>query len=255
MGNNLPLHDIDESGHLSLENQELTRIPIETLLNSAKLLISLDLKQNHITSSIPLGFSRLNVLRKLSLSHNRLTTVPKAVLKLRALENLDLGFNQIKRLPDNFFDLNNLMVFDIRHNPLNALPSCLNHTLMPNLSFVCIWGCRLDISNPLPGVEPDILSGLQRQHIPQEVIPRLWLGSAESATSLYVLQKRRVTHVLCLAANIPPSFPNNFIYYTVRVNDSMTSQISEHFEAMCRFITDGRRSGIYIYHMCMHVTV
>jgi Leucine-rich repeat (LRR) protein len=126
-------------------------------IRHASVLFTLDLKNNLLTQgirSIPGGFCQLTNLRKLDLSNNNLTALPRVVLRLPNLTDLNVGLNAITRLPDNFYELRELMVFDIRHNPLVVLPACLNRNMMPNLSFVCVWGCRLELSTEMKGTTP-----------------------------------------------------------------------------------------------------
>lgn len=48
---------------------------------------------------------------------------------------------------------------------------------------------------------------------------RLWLGNVHSAQDLQALRKAGITHILTVAAGIPPLFPSEFQYKVIAVSD------------------------------------
>ena len=61
-------------------------------------------------------------IRRLSLSGNELTEVPRFVTKLAALERLDLSDNRIESLGDRLFGLERLHWLNLRANLLREVP-------------------------------------------------------------------------------------------------------------------------------------
>ena len=49
---------------------------------------------------------------------------------------------------------------------------------------------------------------LREDNIPNEILPRVYLGSIGSALSIAVLKQRGVTHILTVADKIKSAFPN-----------------------------------------------
>eukprot|EP01039_Chlorochromonas_danica_P006431 gene6431-7093_t len=77
----------------------------------------LDLSHNHITE-IPKQISNFVNLREIWLSHNPLTIFPAGLLMLKKLEVIDISHTQIAEIPTLVIDLEHLLVFDWRHTPL-----------------------------------------------------------------------------------------------------------------------------------------
>jgi hypothetical protein len=48
---------------------------------------------------------------------------------------------------------------------------------------------------------------------------RLWLGNVHSAQDLQALRQAGITHILTVAAGIPPLFPSEFQYKVIAVSD------------------------------------
>lgn len=77
----------------------------------------LDLSHNHLTE-IPKQISHFVNLREIWLSHNPLTIFPAGLLALKKLEVIDISHTQIAEIPTLVIDLEYLLVFDWRHTPL-----------------------------------------------------------------------------------------------------------------------------------------
>jgi len=72
-------------------------------------------------AQLHLNFEDSRVTR-LSLSHNKLTTVPTNISDMANLENLNLWNNQIEELPTTISSLPNLKILNVGMNRLNKLP-------------------------------------------------------------------------------------------------------------------------------------
>eukprot|EP01027_Heterolobosea_sp_BB2_P007348 GEZU01010944.1.p1 GENE.GEZU01010944.1~~GEZU01010944.1.p1 ORF type:complete len:213 (+),score=53.54 GEZU01010944.1:135-773(+) len=68
----------------------------------------------------------------------------------------------------------------------------------------------------------------------------LYIGSVEAARDLDLLRLCNITHVLIVAKNLKPFFPNEFKYMHVNVNDIDDEDIMSHFPACIQFINEGR---------------
>ncbi|KAH3685686.1 hypothetical protein WICPIJ_003327 [Wickerhamomyces pijperi] len=88
----------------------------------AKELVSLDLERNFI-SSIPESICRLRNLSILTLSCNKLMTLPELPPNLKIL---DLSSNEFETFPESVNQLKNLLQLDLSFNKIHELPSSIN---------------------------------------------------------------------------------------------------------------------------------
>ncbi|XP_033114769.1 ras suppressor protein 1-like [Anneissia japonica] len=84
----------------------------------------LDLSDKNISKilDIPSLFSLADHLTRLTLSHNKIDSVPPAVVELHKLEVLNLFNNHIEELPTNFSSMQNLKRLNVGMNRLYHLP-------------------------------------------------------------------------------------------------------------------------------------
>ena len=61
-------------------------------------------------------------LGELSLSNNRIKTLPSELSQLRMLKSIDLSFNKFDQFPQVLLELKNLMRINIRHNKIKNIP-------------------------------------------------------------------------------------------------------------------------------------
>jgi adenylate cyclase len=88
----------------------------------AKELVSLDLERNFI-SMVPEDISMLKNLSILTLSCNKLTSLPPLPTCLKIL---DLSSNEFVEYPETVNDLTNLLQLDLSYNELRTLPPSIN---------------------------------------------------------------------------------------------------------------------------------
>eukprot|EP00658_Telonema_sp_P-2_P079420 TRINITY_DN7666_c0_g1_i2.p1 TRINITY_DN7666_c0_g1~~TRINITY_DN7666_c0_g1_i2.p1 ORF type:complete len:229 (+),score=27.21 TRINITY_DN7666_c0_g1_i2:116-802(+) len=81
-----------------------------------------------------------------------------------------------------------------------------------------------------------------------EVCSRLYLGSLDAAASLQVLGKCGITHVLTVADNLAPLFPDQLCYKVVSVQDDLQAQLIPEFSECFSFIDDARAAGAVLVH-------
>lgn len=87
------------------------------------------------------ALSQLTKLHSLSLSQNRLHTIPECVVQLHALHTLDLSGNQIRVCPDQLLQMKQLKILNLADNLLRALPTWL--TQCTHLEQIILTGNRL----------------------------------------------------------------------------------------------------------------
>ena len=97
------------------------------LLRKSNDLICNNLMCEKVTAGcackLALSLSRLQCLRVLDISHNRLTVLPDSLWSssiAKSLTTLDISHNVLPSLPDNLTTLSNLEELDISHNVLQS---------------------------------------------------------------------------------------------------------------------------------------
>lgn len=113
----------------------------------------------------------LKHLRKLSLSDNLLSTIPKKIKELANLKEFYLPNNHIKQIPDEITELTNLEIFDISNNRLSSLPDSINE--LKNLRILYVNNNALhDVSEGIKGLKNLTELYLSNNHlrsIPKEI--------------------------------------------------------------------------------------
>lgn len=83
-----------------------------------------------------------------------------------------------------------------------------------------------------------------------EVLPNLLLSSQSAAADRPTLTSCGVTHILCVAPGIEPSFPGEFTYFSVPILDLPNINITDYFPKCFQIIDDVTRSGGRILVHC-----
>ncbi|CAL4933773.1 unnamed protein product [Urochloa decumbens] len=110
---------------LDASNNCIKEIPhkISALKSLNKLLLTAnDIDDENISWE---GLSCLQKLLNLSLSQNRITSLPSSIGDCESLTEVDLSSNLLTELPEAFGKLYNLKVLHLRNNGLTSLPSTL----------------------------------------------------------------------------------------------------------------------------------
>ena len=64
----------------------------------------------------------------------------------------------------------------------------------------------------------------------------LYLGSVGAAYTIQTLRSLDIRYILTVCENLPPKFPNEFIYKIIPVTDEPTTKISHYFKESLDFI-------------------
>ncbi|XP_035474786.2 toll-like receptor 13 isoform X1 [Scophthalmus maximus] len=124
----------------------------------------MDLAENKIKNIPDNAFRSLQSLRILSLSRNRLSSVPAATRKLPSLTELDLSFNNITKLGcDDFANQTKLRRLNLYGNSISALQECLFKDLI-QLQVLKLQNNRISnlnsaFQNYLPNLRQLLLNG------------------------------------------------------------------------------------------------
>ena len=260
------LGDLEHLEILLLQNNQISLFPD----SASKLsnLVELNLSENRI-EKLP-DVSKWTKLKFLDISNNRIKCIPNGFCYLTKLEKLDLTLNNITYLPDDFYNLVNLDFLRLKHNEIESISEKI--TQMTKLEEINVDNNALGLSGfplhclsalknlkhismnynfPAPFVVSDELKLLLQQSnvkIDSEfehassILEKLYLGSANTATSKTYLKSLGITHILTAAGELPARFPdvcfhNNFFYFSqsftymiIHVEDSRTSSLRPHFQ-------------------------
>ncbi|KAG5627909.1 hypothetical protein H5410_013127 [Solanum commersonii] len=71
----------------------------------------------------------------------------------------------------------------------------------------------------------------------------LFLGSLGAANNKVALESLNLTHILTIARDINPPYPNEFVYKVLSVHDRVDVNISHYFEECFDFIEEAKGQG------------
>jgi protein-tyrosine phosphatase len=78
--------------------------------------------------------------------------------------------------------------------------------------------------------------------VPDEIMPNLYLSSAQFPRNKHAMKRRGITHVLTVA-HIPPPHPNDFKYKLIDIDDHPESDLLLHFNECHEFIQEALDGG------------
>jgi len=78
----------------------------------------------------------------------------------------------------------------------------------------------------------------------------LYLGSHENAKSKQQLKDLGISHIINMAGELDNEYPNDFKYLSVKLDDTSSSNISEHFERTLQFIEEARAASSKVLVHC-----
>ncbi|KAF8503481.1 RAM signaling pathway protein-domain-containing protein [Russula emetica] len=113
------LTDVGEYGA-----EQLATIGREDSMEDESSVLRITLSSNRL-ATLPMAFALLSRLRYLNLKNNCLAVFPDVLTVMPSLEILDIGRNKIKRLPTQPGSLVNLRVFSFYRNRITRLPPYL----------------------------------------------------------------------------------------------------------------------------------
>ena len=127
-------------GLLSLNARRCEEVPRQLFQSKhmANLLTRLDLSNNSL-SSLTESIGKLENLKHFDLSCNQLSVLPLSLLNLTCLENLYVAYNELLELSDALGFLQQLKSLNVKGNRLRSLPLCLG--CLPQLQ-------ELEIADP-----------------------------------------------------------------------------------------------------------
>ncbi|CAG9330850.1 MKP2_12 [Blepharisma stoltei] len=119
-----------------------------------------------------------------------------------------------------------------------------------------------NLEEPLPGVPNDekmmklmvqirmilALKYAKTDNQPSEVLENLYIGSVGAAMCKKNLKDLGITHILIVADQLAPAFPEEFIYKQINILDSPDSNIIDTFTDAFQFIDQGRAQGKVLVH-------
>ncbi|KAF7852307.1 hypothetical protein BT93_L4601 [Corymbia citriodora subsp. variegata] len=78
---------------------------------------------------------------------------------------------------------------------------------------------------------------------PCKIEEGLFLGSVGAANNEEALKRLNVTHILIIACNLKPVYPDDFVYKVITVPDKVDTNIRESFDECFEFIDEAKRLG------------
>jgi len=86
---------------------------------------------------------------------------------------------------------------------------------------------------------------------PVEILPRLYLGNKVDSSSINLLRKARISHILNVTPDLPNAFEDNFKYLRLAVQDNWGGDLVSHFTEAYEFIDDAIKDDGYVLVHCL----
>ena len=239
----------------------LTAAPTAKLLQHKAQLRRLDLSGNLLDEHRLTSLVGLQRLQHLTLARCGMLLFPAWTGALPSLERLDLSRNLLTSVPAAAIErARSLECLCLSHNALDTLPITALCAL-PRLLMVLIDGNAIDIAaelQPLPRARREIFHGAAQQMVPQEVMPRVWLGSklaagvgvdggyheAARGRAAEGLARRRISHILTVGgSSMAPAYPERFAYRSIELPDRETADIASCLPRCLAFIDAALAAG------------
>ncbi|KAJ1949506.1 hypothetical protein EC988_004745, partial [Linderina pennispora] len=84
-----------------------------------------------------------------------------------------------------------------------------------------------------------------------KIIDGLFVGSAMAESDRAKLQEHGITHILTVASNYTPSYPNQFAYKSISIEDMEQENIIQYFPECNEYIKGAILSGGQILVHCL----
>eukprot|EP00826_Nyctotherus_ovalis_P003815 TRINITY_DN10785_c0_g2_i1.p2 TRINITY_DN10785_c0_g2~~TRINITY_DN10785_c0_g2_i1.p2 ORF type:complete len:113 (-),score=20.58 TRINITY_DN10785_c0_g2_i1:167-505(-) len=89
---------------------------------------------------------------------------------------------------------------------------------------------------------------LRKLSYANEIIPRLYLGSAKLAFNKDLLEEYNITHIVNCAMEIRPRFPEDFKYLNIAMHNELGKDAFPLFDSAAEFIDEGTKEGnVYVH--------
>ncbi|KMT15476.1 hypothetical protein BVRB_3g058320 isoform B [Beta vulgaris subsp. vulgaris] len=89
---------------------------------------------------------------------------------------------------------------------------------------------------------------VKNDNIPCSIEEGLFLGSFGAANNKDAMKTLNITHILTVAASIPPAHPHDFTYKIIQVADREDTDLAQYFDECVEFIDEAKRSGGVLVH-------
>ena len=96
-----------------------------------------------------------------------------------------------------------------------------------------------DIQNTLAYVGEDISV--------DHICDNIYISAYRPATDKHILSKYDIKFILSAGKELPPAFPNDFVYKTLPIYDSEHIKIDKYFKESFDFIESSRNSNVLIH--------
>ena len=93
------------------------------------------------------------------------------------------------------------------------------------------------------------LQASESKEISEIVENELYMSDIFAAENLEELNRCQITHILTVAARLPPKYPENFKYKVVSINDESHEDIKQYFRDAIQFIVESiEQKGRVLVH-------
>lgn len=256
---------------LILANNNIRKLPPE--MKELGGIEEIDISNNFI--EIFPNISKWTKLKSFTAKNNRLREIPDGLDHCLDLESLDLTMNYLRKM-EKFFVCTKLVNLRLKHNGIEVIPKEIanlvnitdfnmdNNDILEipdeitsltklktlNLSFNAPNGLKYS-SEVKTFLEKNNVILTQEFEYASKVFDGLYISGASAASNKHLLKSLGITHVITVAHDIMPPYPELFSYLVIYVEDIRASTLIPHFDDTNRFIDEARSKGGAALIHCM----
>jgi len=197
---------------------------------------------SNLLAEIPCFIGNLNLLVELKLYNQKIQSLPEEIGNLENLKLLDICVNRISRIPESISNLTALQSLHLTWNDIEEFPNFVP----PQLKNLYIGGNsgKFNITS----------FGSTKVHIktvlPDKITNNIWLGAMIAGNNKHYLKSQGITHVLSVLNDYQPTYPEDFKYKIISIEDVPGSNIKDYFNEAIEFINSAVESNGRVFVHC-----
>ncbi len=78
-----------------------------------------------------------------------------------------------------------------------------------------------------------------------QITDKIYLGNSDASKNYEILKRNNITHVLVCGYFLPEFFPNDFVYKTIALEDSLNQDIYKFFKECFKFIDSSKKVFVH----------
>jgi protein-tyrosine phosphatase len=194
-----------------------------------------------LEKKVPNGLNRR--MEVINLSYNELTHIPEQIFDMKNLRVLKLAANNISEFDQaRMAELRSLQRISLRYNCMTEFPRIFLQMKLQDVNLEHNFEIKID--DEIEAWKKNNNVKFARTFtVPNQILENLYLGNAQTAQNPHYLRKIGITHILTVAAKLPPLFPTKFQYKVIEIEDTNDDFLKKYFIECIEFIENATKGG------------